>query len=261
MYSFATESVDDLYAPEVLNRAIKDWIEADDPEATPEGPIENVTRKDSFKPSHSLSIQDFTEKTSSAQTSPKSSIELTRTLTDKKFQLLRQSDELPPITNPTIGRPQHIYKKALSLDSSSTPSTVIHSTLSMKSHDFCCCCTLPNRGHVSFCCVCCVLCIPCYQSEVYLPSHTCQVLLCEGAGSYYHSMNFSDISVNAQYSLCFDLMCFVCCGHYYCCVWEWIADGSFSCQCWKCNNQLINIHRDIYQWTSETYQSCINPKR
>lgn len=263
MYSFATESVDDLYAPEVLNRAIKDWIEAEeDPERTPEqGTTKAAAPKDSSTLPHPVfASQEEFERVPSTQTSPKSSIELSRTFTDKLFQIVRNSDELPPL-NLSNSRSYSAYSRAVSVDSaSSKPSTVIHSTLSMKSHQRCYCCYLPTSGHFSLCCVCCVVCIPCYHSDIYLPSHSCQLLLCEGAGSYYNSVNISDIKVSTQYSLCFDVMCCLCCGHYYCCVWDWIADGEFICQCSKCSNQFINLHRDIYNWTLEFFRSFSTPR-
>jgi hypothetical protein len=229
MHSLCTESYDDvdiytselalrtikdvdIYSPEQINRAIKDWIESNDP-------------NDIKLPDGYLHID----------TVASSNEEEDQNYYGDDIVVTRTSTEIIPDNRQSY----HTV--------STSHSSGIVSSISMKPLE-CCCMEMPTRGQFSMTCFACVLCIPWFRTDVYIPTHSCQLLLCEGAGSYYntHSIMY-DTTLAPKYSLLMDCLCCFCCGHYYCCEWEWIKDGEFQCNCLKCNNEYLNFHRLIYE--------------
>lgn len=216
MHSFATESFDEveLYSPELLNKAIKDWIESEDPQ-------DATTMPELFIPLETVAPP------------PENDSPPVTTVDDDRISR-KSNDGLPS--------PQKIAH----FSSSTSHSSGIISTISMRPIT-CCFLEIPNKGSISLFCCACVLCIPCYHSDVYFPSHSCHLLCWEGAGSYYTNPSInSNITLSAKYALLLDCLCCICCGHYYCCQFDWIKDGTFQVDCCRCNNQLFNLHTAIY---------------
>jgi hypothetical protein len=329
MYSFATASVDeedddngDMYSPEHLNRAIKDWIVSEDALDIANDPLSILLSKsrsnelseaelielqlrysqDSFDCNYNTASKNdlvafYEEKLANNEAAQHDSLSTTHSnITSserdsgskhlsyfRKLEISKQrtSSGKPPLplsssftTSPSptsITLPQTIldpksfqrhYSGSVTTDTRT--STIITSSISMKQKEVCCgYCEVPTKGHCAIACVGGVCCIPCFyfdSSDIYIPSHSCSLLLCEGSGSYYNDPRFVSTDekkskISSNYLFLVDSICCLCCGHYYCCLWDWIVDGSFQCSCLKCNDKIINIHHDCYNLCSQGFSA------